>query len=148
MGSARISAKAIIVEAGKLLAIRNTGKNGETVFKLPGGGQKRSESVNRALTREVFEETGAKVKVGELVTIHERELASPKNGAEGESKVEFVFHCALKNEYRLRVGDKPDSKQVGVDWLDLRKLSTYDIRPRRMKTLLDNLVGEEILAAS
>lgn len=56
----RTSAKAVIIQDGKLLAIKlNDGK--EEWYILPGGGQDCEEVIPQAVEREVREEAGIEV---------------------------------------------------------------------------------------
>lgn len=72
----RTSAKAVIIQNGKLLAIKlNDGK--EEWYILPGGGQDCEEMLPRTVEREVREEAGIRVKCKVLLFVIE--------GVHGES---------------------------------------------------------------
>jgi ADP-ribose pyrophosphatase YjhB (NUDIX family) len=62
----RIRAAAIIVEAGHLLLVRHI-KDGDSYWLLPGGGVDFGEPAGEALVREVKEETGLEITLGDLV---------------------------------------------------------------------------------
>ena len=55
-----IGAAAIIISRGKLLMVRGKGRNS---WSVPSGGIEHSESSEQACIREVWEETGYKVKI-------------------------------------------------------------------------------------
>lgn len=61
----RIRATGLWIRDGKILLVRHT-KNDRSYFLLPGGGVDEGESVPMALERELQEELGTKVKVGNL----------------------------------------------------------------------------------
>ena len=66
----RTSAKAVIIQNGKLLAIKlNDGK--EEWYILPGGGQDCEEMLPQAVEREVREEAGIEVKCKDLLFVIE-----------------------------------------------------------------------------
>ncbi|MFH0713342.1 MAG: NUDIX domain-containing protein [Candidatus Micrarchaeota archaeon] len=67
--SKRTAARAIL-KKGKLIAILHVSK--DKFYKLPGGGVEKDETIEQALHREVFEETGCTFKVtGEVGETHE-----------------------------------------------------------------------------
>lgn len=66
----RTSAKAVIIQNGKLLAIKlNDGK--EEWYILPGGGQDSEEMLPETVEREVREETGIEVRCKDLLDLSE-----------------------------------------------------------------------------
>ncbi|MDC0449139.1 NUDIX domain-containing protein [bacterium] len=65
----RINVRAIIPHNGKLLLAKN--KNLPGYWCLPGGGLDEGEELKEGLSREVFEETGIKPKVGKLLFIQQ-----------------------------------------------------------------------------
>lgn len=136
----RNSAKAVIIQNGKMLVIqKQDGKGGYCV--LPGGGQKKSENLHETLTREVAEEIGAKVKIGRL--LHVREYFSEKHGfpvADMEiHQVEFFFDCKLSERYRPQNGSSPDSRQRLVKWVRLEKLEEVNFYPSCLIPILKDL---------
>jgi 8-oxo-dGTP pyrophosphatase MutT (NUDIX family) len=70
VGSIRNSAKAVIINDQKLLAIKKEDDDG-FYYILPGGGQEIYEDFASALKRECLEEIGADVIVGELRYVRE-----------------------------------------------------------------------------
>ncbi len=75
-GQVRTSAKAVVIQHGKLLVIKlNDGK--EEWYILPGGGQDSEEVLSETVEREVREETGLEVRCEELLFVIE--------GVHGES---------------------------------------------------------------
>ena len=82
----RTSAKAIVIQEGKLLAIKiSDGK--EEWYILPGGGKDGEEVLPETVEREVREETGIEVSCKDLLFVIE--------GVHGESfhRVDLVFLC-------------------------------------------------------
>jgi len=62
----RVRVAAIIVRQDALLLVRHV-KQGETYWLFPGGGVDYGESAAEALARELKEETGLDIRVGDLV---------------------------------------------------------------------------------
>lgn len=66
----RNSAKAVIVQDDKLLAIKKQDKDGYS-YILPGGGQEHGENLHLTLKRECIEEINDNVEIGDLIFIRE-----------------------------------------------------------------------------
>ena len=111
----RTSAKAVIIQNGKLLAIKlNDGK--AEWYILPGGGQECEETLPQTVEREVREETGIKIKCKDLLFVIE--------GVHGESfhRMDLVFLCDYLGNAQNAILQR-DTDQVGFDWLDLSILN-------------------------
>ena len=127
----RPSAKALIIKEGKMLAIRI--QDGDEVFHImPGGGQAAGELLPEAVAREVAEEAGLRVKVGELAFVIE--------GVEGETahRIDLVFQC----EYLGKIENADlhsDYNQVGLDWLDIATLNRSTLYPSKLRRPIMNL---------
>lgn len=59
---------ALIMHEGKVLMVQNKRHNN---WSLPGGGVEKGETLEQAMIREVYEETGLNVEVGHLVAVNE-----------------------------------------------------------------------------
>src|SRR5262249_34782364 len=134
MSEVRISAKAIIIQDGHLLVIKNLDSSGDW-YTLPGGGQEHGETLPVALNRECLEEIGSEVTVGRILFVRDYIARNHEFAAEDDShQVEVMFECRLKSTPGL--GAKPDSMQTGVEWLELRALSNYRLYPKALQRLL------------
>ena len=127
----RTSAKAVVVRDGRLLALRLRDADGE-FFILPGGGQRAGELLPEAARREVLEETGVRVKAGELAFVIE--------GAHGEPfhRVDLAFLCDYEGE-DATASRHPDVNQTGVAWLDIATLNAAPLYPSRLRRAVMNL---------
>ena len=72
----RVSAGALIERNGKLLLVRHTKPEAYDFWVAPGGGVKGAETFEDAVKREVPEETGLLVEVGQLAYIED--LVNPE----------------------------------------------------------------------
>ena len=89
--SPRISARAIIVDAGRLLLVNSyPAARGSALWCAPGGGAERHTSLAENLIREVHEETGLLVDVGSLALVDE--FHEPE---EGIHQVNLFFRCRI-----------------------------------------------------
>lgn len=147
---ARNSTKAIIVQDGKLLAIKYYDRwsdSAEIYFGLPGGGQEYGEALEQALMRECQEEINVAVEVKELVFV--REYIGKNHNPENHShihQVDFLFRCTILAG-EPGIGHVPDDAQVGVVWLALAELENTNFYPHGMRKLLASLLSSESLPA-
>ena len=132
----RISAKALVIRDGKMLAVKVRDEFG-AFYIMPGGGQRPGETLPAAAEREVGEETGLRVKAERLVFAVE--------GAEGEPdhRVDLVFLCRLLPE-KAEGERKDDRNQVGIEWLSLETLNRSPLYPSRLRrAIMDISQGKD-----
>lgn len=137
----RNSAKAVIIENNSVLAIEKK-DNGEPWYLLPGGGQEFGETLVDALKREVQEELGAEVEIGEMILCREyigknHEFASTDSDFH---QVEFYFHCELLSPVDLSKATHLDTDQVGVKWISLSS-KDESLYPKFLLEALQNISG-------
>ena len=126
----RVSAKALVIRDGCILAIKLRDQDGE-FYIMPGGGQNAGELLPAAVEREVAEETGIAVKAGDVVFVIE--------GAEGEPqhRVDIVYQC---DYIGLIDADRhPDSNQIGYEWLAIDGLNHSPLYPSKLRRPIMNL---------
>lgn len=122
--SPRLAARALIVHGGRLLLVNAYPKHHLGLWCAPGGGVERGSSVPDNLIREVFEETGLTVTVGDLALINE--FHDPQSGFH---QVDLIFHCTL-----VEGQIDPNWKDVaGVvskrKWATQAQMATMTIKP-------------------
>ena len=86
-GRIQVCARALVIEDKKLLLVGDSPK----YWYTPGGRLEVGESLADCVVREVFEETGLRIKVGRLVHVFEFHDVS-----EGSYKVECYFLASIK----------------------------------------------------
>lgn len=104
--------------------------NGE-YYSLPGGGQHTSETLNDAIVRECFEETGYKVKVNNFVGIFEeicKDEELVRLYPDYAHKMYHIFLCELDNEVK-EVATEIDIMQLGVEWIKISHLNNVTLMP-------------------
>lgn len=131
----RSSAQALVIRDEQVLTVVKTylGKN---EYILPGGGQEFGETLVDALKRECLGELGAKVRVEQLVTV--REFISRNHSSNpNEDDVHIInniFACTLLTEPIAPA--QPDVDQIGIRWISLSELETYNFYPRFLISFL------------
>lgn len=139
----RNSAKAIIIQQGKMLLTKNKDNDG-FFYLFPGGGQEHGEVLKETLKRECIEELGVQVEVQDLVYVREyigknHEFVAWDHDVH---QVEFYFVCSLAQEAPAQMdGTQPDQDQIGVEWVDIRQLDHIRLYP---KALGHHLVNSEM----
>lgn len=147
----RVSAKAVIVTDGDILLTRNLhpdDPDGE-FFLLPGGGQKHGESLDECLRREVCEETGFAIEVGDVLWVRDYIGASHQFAAYERSvhQVEIMFACSVdRSRPPVRVV-AADAWQISVDWVPLKDLPGVRFFPAALVGGLVALAGEAAIGA-
>lgn len=134
----RNSAKAVIVQDGRLLVIRVEDQYG-TAYIFPGGGQEKYEELRDTVLRECLEEIGQAVTVGDLMHIREY-IGKNHEFAEWDAdyhQVEFYFACSLIDQAATSYeGSNPDNHQVGVEWIALEDLAKVRLYPKKIGEML------------
>jgi len=136
----KIRVRAIIVLCEKVLLIHRIKKNDE-YWVFPGGGiEDTDESPEMALVRECEEELGVKVRIGRL-------FSSNHLNFEGEDQLEMFFFCEQISG-DLGTGNGPEYQPgsgykgaYSLEWIELKKLSFLDIRPKDVQEKLSKEGG-------
>jgi 8-oxo-dGTP diphosphatase len=141
----RNSAKAVIIQENKLLAIKKEDPDGY-YFVLPGGGQEQGENLNETLRRECIEEIGEEIEIGDLLFLREY-IGRNHEYSSSDYQVhqtEFMFLCELKErKENIKNGISPDDGQIGVEWLPVSELLQRRLYPQKMRKYLIDYFNRE-----
>ena len=120
----RPSAYAIIVNHGKMLLVntRSTGK-----YFFPGGGIEVGESMEAALQREVKEETGLEIEIGELFQFREHFFYNDPED-EAYHVFAFVFIVAPKTMHLIDDHLVDDGEAEKPRWVNIKNLKVEDFQ--------------------
>ncbi len=129
---------AIVVDpSGRLLLVRRGTEPAKGSWSLPGGRVEPGEDDPAATAREVLEETGLVVEVGELVGTVERD--APRGGV----YVIRDYRCAPA------AGSEPEAVRAGDDADDVRWCTPDEVRALHTSPgLVDALVDWGVLRSS
>lgn len=133
------SAKAVIFNNEKVLMLRKEYEDGTLSYTLPGGTQEPGEELDKTVIREVYEETGAKVEVLDLVNVYEHKHHSRGNPDIIKHKLEFAFLCRFSEPYELHNGEDPAPHQVAVQWIDVDLLNGLNLNPTKLAEIIPSL---------
>ncbi|HEY1835474.1 MAG TPA: NUDIX hydrolase [Candidatus Saccharimonadales bacterium] len=109
-----VTVDTLVLKDGKLLMVKRTGKLLEGgKWGLVGGFVDRDETLVEAAKREIFEETGWKVKNVTLLTVNDR----PERPKEDRQNISFVYFCQA-----VKKTGKPDWESDDQQWFALSEL--------------------------
>lgn len=135
-GFTRVRVGAILIEKKRILLVRQQSMFDSSVVHLlpPGGGVDFQESLQNAVIRECFEETGLMVTPEKLVYINEFIY-------DRVHAVEFYFLVSRKNEKMPEIGFDPElpaEQQIlkEVLWVPLSELKGKNFIPATMAEVL------------
>ncbi|HET9849723.1 MAG TPA: NUDIX domain-containing protein [Candidatus Dormibacteraeota bacterium] len=111
---------AIIAEHDRVLLVEHQ-KRGQRYWVLPGGRLEGNETMEAALRRELREELGLHIQVGELVIVCET-LAPDRH------IVNLIFHAEIGEGVAPRL-DANDPVLAGWQWVAVNRLPRMDFRP-------------------
>lgn len=137
--SIRNSAKAVIINSGKILVNVCYDKYNGKYFSLPGGGQNPYETLQDAVIRECLEETGYNVFPVRFAALFE-EICDHQEFREKypdyAHKLYHIFVCNLEDE-KIKIPTEKDAVQTGNEWVDVNHLNAIRLLPKA--------VGDNIL---
>lgn len=123
----------LIIENEKILTMQyNYG--GQDVYNLPGGNLEFGEYLADALAREMVEEMGIQVSVGELILVGEVHNLEQK-------KQTFHFVFAGKIIEGTPVLNPKETSAIAIKWLNINELDFVNLYPNISKKILQYLAG-------
>jgi 8-oxo-dGTP diphosphatase len=120
---------AIYNDQGQLLLIKRGRPPGKGTWGLPGGLIDLGERLDAAAQREVMEEVGIDIVVGDLVTTFETIIR------DDEGRVEY--HYVVLEYWAHYLGGTPTAHDdaEAVEWVDMAHLSDYSLSRHQLEVL-------------
>ncbi len=123
----RISAGAVIIQNRKVLLVRYNDNHGGSYLVSPGGGVLIDESTDRAVVREVFEETGIEVKPRKILFVED--LLSRQWRI---TKIWFL--CDVLGGTLTKTQGAIEEKITEIGWYNRSQLDTEVVYPAPLLT--------------
>jgi mutator protein MutT len=119
---------AIILRGDEILLVKRGHEPAMGKWSVPGGSVEFGETLEQAAKREVMEETGLEIEVGDVAGV--TDLVVRKEG-------EITFHYVLIDYFATAIPGEPvaGSDAAECRWVRLGDLPSYDVT----RTLLDRL---------
>lgn len=141
----RNSAKALVIQNGKVLLNKCTTYNNQLYYTLPGGTQNQYETMEETAIRQCREETGYTIAVDKFVAMYEE-----INTAElfktyfptYTHRIFTVFRCHLVEDIRQQPIHL-DKDQITSVWIDINDLQNIPLIPLKIKEHIDALIHSE-----
>jgi 8-oxo-dGTP diphosphatase len=116
-----IGVGAVVFDMGRVLLVKRGREPLKGEWSLPGGAVEVGESLETAVAREVFEETGLQVAVGPVIEVLDR----IHHGVDGRVEYHFVIVDYLCRPNDRRV--EPGSDAADARWVALADLPSYHL---------------------
>jgi len=131
----RVVLGGVVVRDGKVLILQRS--KDETVFpglwELPSGKKEPLEESEKALVREVEEETGLKVSIKALVSVFDYQVEKP-DMIRDSTQINFLVEV-IDNNYDVKICEEHQA----VAWVSKDELNKYEISDRVKKVITDTL---------
>lgn len=135
----RVSSRAIIIHDDKILL---TEFGGGKYYNFIGGGIEENETAKQAVVREVLEESGLSVDVGELIFSLEYEPKSCNYYYGNDHHISFFFRCYLNTDIPPIIPShtdiNPDNPSITsvAKWIELSELDRINFIPKIFDPLM------------
>jgi 8-oxo-dGTP diphosphatase len=120
----------VVIVDGRALLIRRGNPPLEGEWSIPGGTLEVGETLLDAVRRELAEETGIEVRVGELIEVFERIFPD----CDGRPKYHFVIVDYLCEA--IRGTARPGSDVTDVAWATESELPKYSLTPTATRVIM------------
>lgn len=124
----------LIIENGQVLTMQyNYG--GQEVYNLPGGNLELGEHLSDTLAREMQEELGIEVWVGEMVLVGEVYF---------EDRKKHTLHLLFEGKITAGIPtlNPKETSALAIKWLTINDLEKVNLYPNLSKSIKDYLKGK------
>lgn len=119
----------VVISDGRTLLIRRSGPPLQGEWSIPGGTLETGETLREGVRRELREETGVEVRVGEMIEVFERIFPD----AQGRPQYHFVildFLCEYAGGEAQAASDVTD-----VAWAAEEELEGFHLSPTALRVI-------------
>ncbi len=128
---------AVIINDGSILMVKN---DGEPYYYSVGGRVHFNETVEDAIRREIFEETGLRAEIDRPIFFHENFFIEAARNEYFHEVAVFFLIKPIKDIDKIVDGSFTDNgAKEHLEWLPIDRLSDYPIHPQFFYTELKRL---------
>ena len=120
----RLAVRGLILHEGKLLLVNAWKDTRSVLLCAPGGGVEKHSSLPDNLKREVFEETGLTVSVGEVALVNE--FHAPERGFH---QVDIYFRCKIIGGIVTDGWTDPEGVVHTRRWVTQSEIKDLQVKP-------------------
>jgi ADP-ribose pyrophosphatase len=139
-----VAVGAAVCRDGRVLIVQRGKPPSKGVWTVPGGAVDLGETMRQAAAREVQEECGIQIAVGEVVGILDNIIRAPsgqpptKRHLPGQGPAEILYHYAIVDFAAKYVsGDlTPSDELMDAAWVHPTELDAYQVPAKAQKVLL------------
>ena len=106
----------------RVLLVKRAAAPARGLWSIPGGKLRRGESLARGVEREMLEETGLRVRTGELVAVYER-MPRPPDAPGAGHYVDLDYLCEAVGGLLRAGSDAADARWFALGALDALPLT-------------------------
>lgn len=140
MKNISVSAKAIIVNEGKVLVLEYCDEVG-LHYNFPGGKLYSGKTIKEGLLEKVYLETCLKVEIERLLFVVEYEPKHWHHEFGSTQKLQFQFLCKVPDFTSLSNILVKDDNLTGYLWVDINELHKINLLPRIQKKVQKSLLN-------
>lgn len=125
----RVGVGAITVKGGKVLLVKRGIEPSKGLWAIPGGTLKLGETLQECAAREIWEETGIRIKVGDSVYVFDF--------LERDDKRKIKFHFIVVDFAAEYLSGEPQGADDALEahWLSPAELSELPVAKNTLKAL-------------
>lgn len=141
----RNSAKALVIEDGKVLLNKCTTYNNQLYYTLPGGTQNQYETMEETAIRQCREETGYTIKIDKFIAIYEEINTADifkTYFSTYTHRIFTVFKGSLLEDIRQQPLEM-DKDQVSSIWVNIEELDSIPLVPAKIKSHIKQMIDGE-----
>ncbi len=140
----RNSAKALVIQDGKVLLNKCTTYNNQLYYTLPGGTQQQYETMEETAIRQCREETGYTIEIDKFIAIYEEINTADLFKTYFSTythRIFTVFKAHLAEDIRQQPIEL-DKDQVSSGWVDIDELENIPLVPAKIKSHILQMINE------
>ena len=121
---------AIIIHENKILMVKNSG---DSYYYSVGGRVHLHESMDEAIMREVYEETGVLFEIDRMGYIHENFFILESTGEVFHELSIYFYMKPIENYSLICKSLTEDGIEERLEWIPLNDIKSYEIYPQFFK---------------